>query len=541
MHKILVIIPARGGSKGIPKKNLRSLNGRPLIAYSIEVALKSEYRPDVYVSTEDAEIMAISKKIGAKVVIRDASKAQDDTTLDPVIFSALEEIAKIEDKKYDIVITLQPTSPLLRPSSLDAAIERLLVNSKIDTIISTKEDAHLSWKVKEGTYFPNYLNRVNRQYLEPIFRETGGFLITRSVNITALSRIGKNVDLFLLSGGEEIDIDSYEDWSLCEFYLKQRKILFVVAGWQDIGLGHIYNALVISNCILNHHIEFLVDKKSQMAFDLISSKNYSVKMQTDRLIESDIIKIAPDIVINDRLDTSEEYIYALKSAGIKVVNFEDLGPGAKFADLVINAIYPEKEILPRHYFGHDYFVLRDEFLLTSPRTIQKKVKNVLVTFGGVDPNNFTFTVINAIYDYCKKNGIKISVVAGFGYGKYETLKDFDQIEIFSNISSISDQMKMSDIAFTAAGRTTYELASLNIPTIVLAQNEREMTHFFASAEYGFMHLGMGPSINKEEILQAFSELVENYSSRKYMASLMAKINLADGRKRVLKLINDLLE
>ena len=132
--------------------------------------------------------MAISKKIGAKVVIRDASKAQDDTTLDPVIFSALEEIAKIEDKKYDIVITLQPTSPLLRPSSLDAAIERLLVNSKIDTIISTKEDAHLSWKVKEGTYFPNYLNRVNRQYLEPIFRETGGFLITRSVNITALSR-----------------------------------------------------------------------------------------------------------------------------------------------------------------------------------------------------------------------------------------------------------------------------------------------------------------------------------------------------------------
>ena len=540
-NNILVIIPARGGSKGIPRKNLRALAGKPLIDYSIQTALNSKYAPDVYVSTDDAEIAAISEKLGARIIQRDAAKAQDHTTLDPVIFDGYQQAQAKQGKSYDLIVTLQPTSPLLKTASLDAALERMLNEQALDTIISAKDDTHLTWKKDAGRFVPNYQKRVNRQYLEPIFKETGGFLITRGRIIAENNRIGANVELHLLRGGEDIDIDTYEDWSLCEFYLKRKKILFVVSGYAEIGLGHVYNTLLIANDILNHQVEFLVDDKSQLAFDKIASKNYSVHLQAEVDILDDIRRINPHVVINDRLDTSHEYMQALAEDGYKVINFEDLGPGAKLADLVVNAIYPEKEILPRHYFGHEYFILRDEFVLTPPKPVSTAVGRVLLTFGGVDPNNYTLKVIEAIHAYCAAQAIEIAVVAGFGYCRYETLEPYPQVKVYRNSMTIAEHMSAADIVFTSAGRTTYEVASLHVPAIVLAQNERELTHFFASAEYGFLNLGLGTALTAAQILDAFAGLVENHASRQYMAGLMAKADLASGRKRALKLINDIVE
>jgi CMP-N-acetylneuraminic acid synthetase/spore coat polysaccharide biosynthesis predicted glycosyltransferase SpsG len=538
---ILIIIPARGGSKGIPRKNLRALAGKPLIYYSIQTARGLRFQPDVYVSTDDSEIATIAEKLGASIIHRDAAKAQDHTTLDPVIFDGYQQAREKEGKDYDLIVTLQPTSPLLKSGSLDTALERMLGEPTIDTIISARDDTHLTWRREEGRYVPNYAKRVNRQYLEPVFKETGGFLITRSSIISENNRIGPRVELHLLQGGEDIDIDTYEDWSLCEYYLKRRKILFVVSGYQQIGLGHVYNTLLIANDILNHQVEFLVDDKSQLAYDKIASKNYRVHMQSQADIVEDIRRLAPDVVINDRLDTGEAYMAALKDSGISTINFEDLGPGARLADLVINAIYPEREVLPRHYFGHEYFILRDEFVLTPVRPPAEQVRRVLLTFGGVDPNNYTRKVIEAIHPYCRQHGIELWVVAGFGYSQYETLEPYADVQVFRNSMTIAEHMSAADIIFTSAGRTTYEVAALQVPAIVLAQNERELTHFFASAEYGFLNLGLGTAVSAEEILQAFAGLVENYPSRQYMSGLMAKSDLASGRKRALKLINDIVE
>ncbi len=538
---ILVIIPARGGSKGIPRKNLRSLAEKPLIYYGIKASLASKYYPDVYVSSDDDEILSISKQVGAKTIKRDSQIAKDATTLDPVIYDAYKQAQELEHKQYDLIVTLQPTSPLLKTSSLDKAIDILVSSNEIETVISATDDTHLTWKKDDGKFLPNYEARVNRQYLTPVFKETGGFLITRASVISEANRIGENVELYLLDNGENIDIDTYEDWNLCEYYLKRKKILFVVSGYHEIGLGHVYNTLLIANDILNHNIEFLVDSKSQLAYDNISSRNYTVHMQKNKNIIEDIKFLNPDIIINDRLDTEISYVVDLKDLGAKVVNFEDLGSGAKKADIVINAIYPEKEVLPKHYFGHDYFILRDEFILTEPRVVSKEVKNVLLTFGGVDPNNYTLKVLESIYDYCLKGSISISVVAGFGYSAYDKLSKFEAINIYQNVLNISEHMKKANIIFTSAGRTTYEIASLNVPAIVMAQNERELTHFFASEEYGFINLGLGYNTQNDEILKIFSELKANYEARKYMSELMAKTDLSSGRKRTLKLINDLVE
>lgn len=539
--KILAVIPARGGSKGIPRKNLRLLNGKPLIYYSIKTALASQYSLDVYVSSEDDEILNTAIGFGAKVHKRDLSIADDKSTLDPVIHACYMHAQAVENKEYDFIITMQPTSPLLKTASLDSAIEKMMADPAIETVIAAKDDTHLSWRKEGERFLPNYEKRVNRQYLTPMFTETGGFFITRREIITPANRIGKNVELYLLGNGEEIDIDTYEDWNLCEYHLRRKHILFLVTGNSDVGLGHVYNTLLIANDILNHQVTFLVDSKSQLAFEKIASKNYPVVMQQHSDILDDIRSINPDLIINDRLDTDKAYIAALKHLGLQVVNFEDLGDGAKEADLVINAIYPEKQILQNHFFGHDYFVLRDEFIYSRQKEAIGEVRNILVTFGGVDPNNYTKKVIETIYDYCNANRITITVIAGFGYKEYDSLGVFETIDVKKNVTNISQYMLEADLIFTSAGRTTYEIASIGTPAIVMAQNEREMTHFFASSEFGFLNLGLGYKLTDEELYKNFISLVDATESRKYMSNLMKKTDLKSGRKTVNRLIQNLME
>ena len=538
---ILVVIPARGGSKGIPRKNLRLLGGNPLLYYSINNALNSKYNLDVFVSSEDDEILNTAQKFGAKTHKRDSNIANDKTTLDPVIYDCYTHAKLSEKKEYDLIITMQPTSPLLLTKSLDSAIDRMLSSTSIDTIIAAKDATHLSWIKENNQYIPNYTERVNRQYLTPEFTETGAFLITRASVMSRDNRIGNNVDLELLSGGEEIDIDTYEDWSLCEYYLKRKHILFVVTGNSTVGLGHVYNTLLIANDILNHQITFLVDKDSKMAFDAIKAKNYPVLMQNSENILDDIKSIAPNIIINDKLDTNETYIKELKTQNYKVINFEDLGDGSEYADSVINAIYPEKNTLLNHYFGQEYFILRDEFILSEEKKITSEVKNILITFGGVDPNNYTAKVIRIINEYCNEKNIIITVIAGFGYANYDSIKDYKNVIVKRNISNISDYMLQADLIFTSAGRTVYEVASLGTPAVVIAQNEREMTHFFASAEYGFSNLGLGYKVSDEELMIEFLRLVNSFKNRKQMSDLMKKQDLKLGRKRVQKLIQDLIQ
>ncbi len=538
---ILAIIPARGGSKGIPRKNLRLLNGKPLIYYSIKTALASKYDIDVYVSSEDDEILHTAIDFGSKIHKRDKNIADDKTTLDPVIYDCYNYVQKIEKKKYDFIITIQATSPLLKTLSLDNAIEKVIADETIETIIASKDDTHLSWRKEDDKFLPNYEERVNRQYLTPTFTETGGFFITRKEIITPNNRIGKNVELYILSNGEEIDIDTYEDWNICEYHLQRKHIVFIVTGNREVGLGHVYNTLLIANDILNHQITFLVDCDSQMAYEKIASKNYPVFMQKNENIIDDIKNLNADIIINDRLDTSENYINQLKNLGLQVINFEDLGDGSKKADLVINAIYPEKQVLEDHYFGHNYFILRDEFIYSKQKETISKVKNILITFGGVDPNNYTKKVIESIYEYCNINTINIIVIAGFGYKEYCSLNKFKNVRIEQNVTNISKYMFEADLIFTSAGRTTYEIASVGTPTIVMAQNERELTHFFASSEFGFLNLGLGYDISKDELYKQFLELVNSEKNRRYMNQLMKKLNLKNGRETVIKLIKNLIE
>ncbi|MFZ6050877.1 cytidylyltransferase domain-containing protein [Halocola ammonii] len=539
---ILVVIPARGGSKGIPRKNLRILHGKPLIYYSIQNGLRSRFRPDVVVSSEDREILTMAEKFGAQIHQRPEKLADDVTTLDPVIYNAYKETSKKSGKDYQFIITLQPTSPLLKVESLDMAIKRMIDEPSFHTIISATNDTHLTWRKEDGMFLPNFTERVNRQQLTPTYKETGSFLICRSDVISESSRIGESVDLFLLNGAEQIDIDSHEDWNLCEYYLARKKVLFVVSGYPEIGMGHVYNTLMLADELVAHGVTFLVDGKSDLAFNKISQTHYKLFKQEHTDIAEDINKINPDLIINDRLDTTEQYMSSIQKKGRLIVNIEDLGAGADMADMLINAMYPEKHDEEHHQFsGPKYFCLRPEFLYSEPvKNIKKEVKNVLLCFGGVDPNNLTAKTVASIYDYCQQHVIDITVVAGLGYENIDSLGEWTNLTVYRDVAHLSELMASADLIFTSAGRTTFEVASMGIPGIVMAQNSRELTHAFASPENGFCTLGLGAEITEKEILENFRSLVENVKLREEMHQQLLSQDVKSGRKRVVQLIETLL-
>jgi CMP-N-acetylneuraminic acid synthetase len=227
--EIIAIIPARGGSKGIPKKNIKQLAGKPLIAYSIEAALKSKYIDRVIVSTEDEEIAEISKKYGAEVVDRPKELAKDETPTIDVIFHFL-EILKMKNYNPDIVVLLQPTSPLRSAEDIDNAI-KLFLDSDCESIVSVCEVEHPPyWSFKiEGGYLKSlfgdeYLRR-RRQDLEKVYMPNGAIYISTPENL----RIYKSFYCprtipYIMPVERSVDIDNEIDFMIAELVMKKYEL-----------------------------------------------------------------------------------------------------------------------------------------------------------------------------------------------------------------------------------------------------------------------------------------------------------------------------
>ncbi|NHJ20058.1 MAG: hypothetical protein EAX91_03870 [Candidatus Lokiarchaeota archaeon] len=323
--------------------------------------------------------------------------------------------------------------------------------------------------------------------------------------------------------------------------LQKLKILIRVDGYNEIGLGHIYRSITLANRLNEHDILFVSIEEYKLGIKLIEKNNFDLKtIKNDKELFNIITEFKPTIIINDILDTKKKYIEDLKKLKLFVVNFEDLGDGSKLADLLINALYEERRSKTTHYWGKDYYILREEFLKIEHKYIQKDIKNILITYGGTDPNNYTKRILN-ILNELKLNKVKINVILGLGYKDphelIDVVKNLDlDVTIKQNIKNISTYMSEADIAFTSAGRTVYELASIGIPTIVLAQNKRENLHVFAKKSNGFINLGLGYNCSDQNIKETLLRLINDFELRKKFNYLMLKNDLKSGVNNVLNAI-----
>lgn len=539
-NKILVVIPARRGSKGIPRKNIRLLHNKPLISYAISTARSSQYVDDVVLTTDDSEIALIAEKFGASVVRRSHELATDDVPLDPVIYNAMIQKEKLAFDEYDIVITLQPNAPLIKTSTLDRAIEKF-EDFSVDSVVSVVDDRHLNWGYDENNkrYFPLYTKRVSKQDLPKSFKETGAILATRRSFVHEDSRLGTNIQLIEVSREESIDINNYEDWWLADNYLQKKRIAIVVNAYEEIGTNPIYRCLSIASKLVFHEVLFLLNKSHQLGIDIVDSYGYSYELygNNDELFDK-LAQYSPHIVVNDILDTTTEYILRLKNDGYFVVNFEDLGAGAEFADVVFDALY-EHDLSESHIFrGHKYYILNDEFYFQPQKIITQSVANVLITFGGNDSNNLTEKVLNSILKTNYEG--RINVILGLDYpdkeGLISRIESNPAIQVYTNVPNISEFMFKADIVFTSAGRTMYEVCSLGVPTICLCRDEREQTHVFGSNTNGFINMGLGSEVDEIEIRDQFIELVNDYNRRIEMNERMLSVDLRNGFENIVAIV-----
>jgi N-acylneuraminate cytidylyltransferase len=214
--KVIAIIPARGGSKGIPRKNLMNFSGKPLMQWSIDAALKSKYITDVVVSSDNDEILNVAQLNEEVIVIkRPIELAQDTSKTAPVLTHVLESLKEV---KFDYLILLQPTSPLRTAKYIDLAFEKLL-NSEATSLISVCELEHhpfKSFKVDEKGYLQGVINNdfpfYPRQSLPKAYRANGAIYIIKVNNFIKDETLFTNkATYFEMSIDASLDIDTLKD------------------------------------------------------------------------------------------------------------------------------------------------------------------------------------------------------------------------------------------------------------------------------------------------------------------------------------------
>ncbi len=234
MPKILAIIPARGGSKGVPRKNIKLLGGKPLIYYILSAALKSKALDYVAVSSEDEEILNITKKYGEGnnkfILVKRPKYLSKDTTLaQPVLKHAIDEIENKKGYKFDYIVMLQATTPFVVSSDIDNAVKKI-IKTKADSVVSVYQinDTHpvkIKRIIKDRLYqyIPSLKETVfRRQDLSPAYKRNGGIYISKRNVIMKQNLIwGKVCRPYIMSPEMSIDINNNVDFSLAETMLEK--------------------------------------------------------------------------------------------------------------------------------------------------------------------------------------------------------------------------------------------------------------------------------------------------------------------------------
>lgn len=231
---IIGVIPARGGSKGVPRKNIRLLNGKPLIYYSIKEAKKSKFLDRIIVSTEDDEIAEIVKKFDAEVIIRPNELATDESPVMLTLEQVVTYLKEKEDYDTDIIVMLQPTTPFRKATNIDNAI-KLLIETDADSVVSVCEAPHTCnphWvrKIVNGKLHP-YLDQEKdlhplRQDLPKVYWRNGQiYAVKKDVLFETGTLYGNNCRPYIMPRKYHVNIDDELDFMLAELLIKEGKVI----------------------------------------------------------------------------------------------------------------------------------------------------------------------------------------------------------------------------------------------------------------------------------------------------------------------------
>ena len=346
MVEVLAIIPARGGSKGLPGKNIKSLGGYSLIGYSIAAALNAKLVSRTVVTTDDPEIADKARDYGAEVpFLRPAEFAQDDTLDLPVFQHALNWFSDHEDYSPDIVVQLRPTSPFRPPELIDEAIQLLIDHpgaSSVRGVVPSKENPFKMWMIEPdgkmvpllATEFEEPFN-MPRQELPSSYWQTGHIDVIRAETIINGSMSGQEIYSYIIDPLFSVDLDNLQDWQRAEMRLKSLGSQIILPPREKNIIPELVSLLVLDfdgvltddRVYVNQHGEETVAahrgdgmgiaqvKKAGIEVVILSKeKNPVVKARADKLgipVYQGIDEKGPELIsiLTDRGISSESVVY----------------------------------------------------------------------------------------------------------------------------------------------------------------------------------------------------------------------------------------
>ena len=551
-----LIIPAIKKSAVIPDQLVKKLAGKTLIQRALDTALEVAEGKDILVFTDSDEIRLVCLRSGVECAYNPEYAIKSLN-----IVSALEPLLQELATRYEHLVIYRASSPLINGEDIEDAYKRFTASDS-GCLVSVRSVQYRFWKdepVDLGALLSDGDERSAYVETKALVMLRAGLFRDASGNC---ARPVKVLPYFLQD--RSVEINSYQDWWVCEKLLSRKHIVFVVAGYPAIGMGHIYRALMLAHEISDHKITFVCTRESELAVSQIASKDYRTKIQGEETLEQAVLRQRPDLVINDILNTEAAYVRALKNAGCRVINFEDEGAGAELADLVVNALYTvDKHADLRLLYGSKYFCLRDEFVQAEQNAFREKPGRILVTFGGTDDSDFTRKTLEALFPECLAAGLSISVVVGPGNAHLEALQvyitelneeaerfvasgfldlppDSGPLVSFTHATNaMSRMMEGVDMAVCSAGRTVYELAHMRIPAIVFSHHAREDMHNFARPRNGFVYLGIMERFDVGGVQQAFARMLDP-RFRKELFLRQSRFDFTPNKMRVVQRMLDLL-
>lgn len=533
------LVPARGGSRGVPRKNVLRLGDKPLIAHVLDTLTAGWPRERIIVMTDDEEVASIAGGRGVRIFREE--RTTGTATLDDVAVETCRRLAAERVDASDILLTVQPTSPFISAESIAKCIA--LFAEGHGTVLSVTDDRHLRWtRDADGKPVPAYAARVNRQEQAPMFRETGGVIAAR---IGDILRTGTRIQpgrVALVEVGEReaIDIDNYADFVVAEYFSSRRKAVLRADGSREQGLGHIARALALAAQLMDFQLTIVTrsDGGYALGYDILAQHMFPL-----RAVESEAAflgladELKPDVVFLDILNTDPGMMAALRKSAAKLVTFEDLGEGANAADLVVSDLYVTTELSVPSLCGVENALLSTMFDHVMPnRTVRDKVERLLVVFGGTDPGNLTEKALSAI-GAIKFDG-EVTVVLGPGrVDRPIALEPYGvKGEVLSAVSDMARVMSRVDLAISSAGRTVTELMCLGVPTLVLCQNGRELLHTHASMPFGVMNMGLGALVSEDSLARTLDYLITDRVTRARMNVLMLRATANRDNRQIVRRI-----
>lgn len=552
--RVVAVVPARGGYDEVPYLNIKKLGPIPLIAHTLREASKSRYIDRVVVSTDDDQVADVAKEYGAEAPFRRPAKlAGRIPLLKPVISHAIEFLEENEGPTIDIVVTLQATSPFRTSDQIDAAIDKLVAEN-LDSVISLREEKELTWRVVEGVLTPLFGKAGRREDMEPLYREDGAIRAMRRAVLDMPERLGIRVGYILMDKGSSITVHDIYDFWLAEKLVRLPRILFRVDGGAGIGMGHVYRSLAIADEIRSvspaADMQFLMKAEHAEGVQRVSNTGYPVRILSDdtpRAVEEEIQEYSPNVIVNDfPAPLRQDYLEALAKLGASTVNLvdtlDDIEKPAALASVIIATMHADQVELDDFYGGPEFAILRESFS-NQHKEVRELGREVIVSFGGSDPQGLTLKVLRALDGVSADLlGMNVKAVLGPAFSYKKELGSLlpglsYEPKVLENVEQMAEVLAQADLVFCSGGMTVFEISSLGTPGVVLCQNAREQRRMETFSREGtVVYLGLGTEVGEATIRNAAKELLENVNKRKDMSEAGRRLVDARGTQRAAKVV-----